>query len=73
MNTETITFNPTQRHLLHLFAHDSTEAYAREVQEVLMRHFQRLLDEESDHLWDEGILDQQRLDELRTADLHSAV
>ena len=34
------------------------------------RHFQAKLDQESDRLWDEGILDQQRLDELRKEDLH---
>lgn len=70
---ETATLNPTQKHLLSLFAHNSSEDYAREVQKVLTMHFQSLLDEEADRLWDEGILDQQRLDELRTTDLHSVV
>ncbi|WP_225226289.1 MULTISPECIES: hypothetical protein [Bacteroidaceae] len=37
---------------------------------MLTRHFQAKLDQESDRLWDEGILDQQRLDELRKEDLH---
>ncbi len=67
---EATTLTPTQRHLLKLFSFDRSEAYAREIQEVLTRHFQEKLDQESDRLWDEGILDQQRLDQLRTEDLH---
>lgn len=42
-----------------------------EIQEVLTRHFQSQLDEESERLWDSGILDQQRLDEIRKEDLHA--
>jgi hypothetical protein len=38
---------------------------------VLTKHFQAKLDEESDRLWDEGILDQKKLDELRQTDLHA--
>lgn len=67
---ETTTLNPTQQHLLKLFAFNRSEEYAREVQEVLMHHFQEKLDREADRLWDAGILDQQQLDELRNEDLH---
>lgn len=67
---ETSVLTPTQRHLLKLFSFDSSEESAREVQEVLTRHFQKKLDEESDKLWDEGILDQKKLDELRFEDFH---
>lgn len=61
---------PTQQHLLKIFSFNNSEAYAREVQEVLTRHFQAKLDQEADRLWTEGILDQKRLDEIRTEDLH---
>jgi hypothetical protein len=37
----------------------------------LTRHFQERLDAESDRLWDEGILNQEKLDELRQMDFHS--
>lgn len=67
---EATTLTPTQQHLLKLFSFDQSESYAREIQEVLTRHFQEKLDKEADRLWDEGILDQQRLDELRHEDLH---
>ena len=68
---ETTALNPTQMHLLKMFAFNGSEEYAREVQEVLTRHFQDRLDTEADRLWDEGILDQQKLDEIRQMDLHA--
>lgn len=68
---ETTALNPTQIHLLKMFAFNGSEEYAREVQEVLTRHFQNRLDAEADRLWDEGILDQQKLDEIRQMDLHA--
>ena len=68
---ETIALNPTQMHLLKLFSFNNSEDYAREIQRVLTQHFQDRLDKESDRLWDEGILNQERLDEIRHMDLHS--
>ena len=35
------------------------------------RHFQQKLNEESDRLWESGVLDQERLDEIRNMDLHA--
>ena len=58
-------------HLLKLFSFNNSEDYAREIQAVLTAHFQRKLDEEADRLWDAGILNQQRLDEIRREDLHA--
>ena len=68
---EATVFTPAQQHLLKLFAFNDSEDYAREIQKVLTRHFQQKLDEEADRLWDAGILDQKKLDELRHEDLHS--
>ena len=42
-----------------------------EIKEVLMHYFQGRLDAEADRLWDEGVLDQARLEELRYKDLHA--
>ena len=58
-------------HLLKLFAFNNSEKYAREIQMVLTQHFQSRLDAEADRLWDEGILNQEKLDELRYKDLHA--
>ncbi|MBR7029873.1 MAG: hypothetical protein IKI06_01370 [Prevotella sp.] len=68
---ETSTLNPTQMHLLKLFSFNNSEEYAREIQMVLTKHFQSHLDAEADRLWDEGILNQEKLDELRHKDLHA--
>lgn len=69
MNATQIT--PTQMHLLKLFSFDRSESRALEIKDVLMRYFQGRLDAESDRLWDEGVLDQERLEELRYKDLHA--
>ena len=63
--------NPTQMHLLKLFAFNNSESYAREIQLVLTRYFQQKLDEESERLWDSGVLNQEKLDEIRHTDLHA--
>ena len=68
---ETTALNPTQMHLLKLFSFNNSEEYAREVQDVLTRDFQSRLDAEADRLWNEGILDQEKLDEIRKMDLHA--
>ena len=43
---------------------------SREIQAVLTKYFQNRLDAKSDELWDNGILDQKRLDEIRHENLH---
>ena len=58
---EATVLNPTQMHLLKLFAFNNSKDYAREVQTVLTRHFQAQLDAEADRLWDEGVLNQENL------------
>ena len=58
-------FNPVQQHLLTLFAFDGSEERLKEVKEVLFRHFSQKMDQRLDELWDAGVLDQKRLDELR--------
>lgn len=68
---DTAVLNPTQMHLLKLFAFNNSEDYAREIQMVLMHYFQQKLDEESDRLWESGVLDQERLDEIRHIDFHA--
>ena len=62
---ETTVFNPVQQHLLTLFAFDGSEERLKEVKEVLFRHFSQKMDQRLDELWDAGVLDQKRLDELR--------
>jgi hypothetical protein len=68
---EATILNPTQMHLLKLFSFNKSEDFAKEIQQVLTRYFQEKLDAETDRLWDEGILNQERLDEIRREDLHA--
>lgn len=68
---EATILNPAQMHLLKLFSFNKSEDFAKEIQQVLTRYFQEKLDAETDRLWDEGILNQERLDEIRREDLHA--
>lgn len=68
---EATVFNPIQQHLLMMFAHDSSEEHLKEVKDVLVKHFSRKVDERLNRLWDAGILDQKKLDELRGMHLHT--
>lgn len=63
---------PTQQHLLKIFSFNKGEDYAQEVQSVLTHYFQEKLNREADILWKNGTLDQYRLDQLRTEDLHKS-
>lgn len=69
--TQAASLNPTQRHLLKLFSFNNSEDYAKEIQLVLTRYFQKQLDAESDRLWDSGILNQEVLDNIAQEDLHA--
>lgn len=62
---EATVFNPVQQHLLTMFAFDGSEERLKEVKEVLFKHFSQKMDQRLDELWDAGVLDQKRLDELR--------
>lgn len=67
----TTTFTPTQKALLMVFDRDHSEETAREVKQALSDYFQKKLDIELDALWDAGILNQEKLDEIRKTDLHA--
>ena len=64
---ETTVFNPIQRHLLEMFSYDKSQEGLEELKEVLFQYYSKRLDE----LWDKGILDQKKLDEIAEMDIHS--
>ena len=68
---ETTAFNPVQQHLLRLFAFDGSEEKLLEVKEVLTKYFSQKLDKRLNELWDSGVLNQDKLDELRTKHLRT--
>ena len=68
---ETTAFNPVQQQLLKLFAFDGSEEKLLEVKEVLTKYFSQKLDKRLNELWDSGVLNQDKLDELRTKHLRT--
>lgn len=68
---ESSAFNPVQQHLLTMFAFDGSEARLKEVKEVLTKYFSEKLDQRLNDLWDSGVLNQKKLDELRKKHLRT--
>lgn len=63
--------NPVQQHLLKMFAFDGSEERLMEVKEVLTKYFSQKLDDRLKDLWDSGVLNQEKLDELRKIDIRT--
>ena len=68
---EATVFNPIQQHLLMMFAYDSTEEHLKEVKDVWVKHFAKKVEDRFNELWDSGILNQEKLDEIRGMHLHT--
>lgn len=68
---EATVFNPTQQHLLMMFAYDNTEERLKEVKEVLAKYFAKKVEDRFNDLWDSGVLNQEKLDEIRGMHLHT--
>ena len=60
---EATVLNPTQLHLLKMFAYDSNEEHLKEIKDVLAKHFAKKVDEEMDALWAEGKINADVLEE----------
>lgn len=61
-----------QQELLKMFSFDHSDEYAREIKSVLTRHFLSKIEEETDRLWDRGVLNQEILDAISKEDLHQS-
>ena len=61
----TTTFNPTQIYLLRLFQFHKTEESLQEMKEVLSSYYSKKVDQRMNELWDNGTLNQEKLDQLR--------
>ena len=70
MESATTIFNPIQLYLLRMFERNKTEEELLEVKQVLADYYSKKLDERFDELWESGVLDQKRLDEINEMDLH---
>ena len=62
-------FNPIQQHLLRMFSFNKSEDNLEELKSVLTEYYAKKVDETFDKLWDDGVLDQKKLNEIRTQDL----
>lgn len=67
---QTTVFTPTQIHLLQLFQYMKSEEELIELKNLLFHYYSQKMDERLNELWDNGILDQKRLDEINGMDLH---
>ena len=63
-------FNPVQLHLLKMFSVDTAEQGLLELKEVLYKYYSAKMQNRLNELWDNGELDQDRLDEINQMDLH---
>lgn len=63
MNTKSL--NQAQLCLLEAFAGACSEEEVNELTRVIRDYYARKLEDELERLWDNGTLDQQKLDELR--------
>lgn len=63
--------NEAQLSILRLLGSMKTVEEVNELRQVICDYYARKLDEEMDRLWDEGILNQEKLDAIRQEDLHA--
>ena len=64
-------FNQAQLYLLGLFSHIKSDEELNDIKQLVANYYAKKLDEHLNKLWDEGILDQKRLDEINEMDLHA--
>lgn len=63
---------PVQQDLLRLFSFDHSDNFAKEIKSVLNSYFQSKIDEETDRLWETGVLNEEKLEQLRHENLHKS-
>ncbi len=63
--------NPAQMLILKSFASVSSEEELSALMKTLKKFYAQRLEKELDRLWDDGTLDQKRLDELQTEHLRT--
>ena len=66
----TTKFNPVQEHLLRMFEFAQSENTLKELKEILFKYYHAKLEQKLDEVWQDGTLDQKRLDAINEMDLH---
>ena len=70
MERQPTVFNPAQRYLLGLFSRIKSDEELNDIRQLVSDYYAKKLDAHLEKLWDEGILDQKKLDEINEMDLH---
>ena len=65
-----LVLNSTQVHFLQMFQVDDSQKGLEELKELLYSYYSKKMDETLNELWDSGVLDQKKLDEINNMDLH---
>lgn len=63
-------FNPAQLYLLDVFSRITSEEELNDIKQLVSDYYAKKLDAHLNQLWNEGVLDQKRLDEINGMDLH---
>jgi hypothetical protein len=71
MNMEATMLNPAQIMILESFASAKSQEEMDELMDMLRNFYAMKLDKELERLWDEGILNQEKLDELKDQHLRT--
>lgn len=64
-------FTPSQIYLLRIFEHIKTEHELDELKQVVGDYYAHKMDSMAKQLWEDGTLNQERLDEINKMDLHA--
>ena len=70
-NVQPTVFNPAQLYLLRLFSRIKSDEELNDIKQLIAGYYAKRLDAHLEKLWDEGVLDQKRLDEINEMDLHA--
>lgn len=68
--TQPTVFNAAQLYLLDVFARISTDQELEDIKQLVADYYVKKLNAHMEQLWEQGILDQKRLDEINQMDLH---
>ncbi len=57
-------FNDAQLHILRVMSHIKSDEELQALKKVISEYYARRVDEEAERLWKEGVLSQDKLDEI---------
>lgn len=61
---KTTVFNPAQEHILRMLSFSNSEEDVIELKKVLFDYYSKKLQAEADKLWDEGVLNDEKIEGL---------